>query len=66
MPDKTSAVPGPILDKYMQTPAVDAAKGGVPNPALQSSARRMLDAWQRCQNVNVDKIMSDRVPGIYC
>jgi hypothetical protein len=26
---------------------VDAAKGGVPNPTLQSSARRVLDAGSR-------------------
>jgi translation initiation factor 2 gamma subunit (eIF-2gamma) len=34
MPDKTSPVPGPVLDKYMRTGGC-CAKGEVLNPTLQ-------------------------------
>ena len=60
MPDKTSAIPGPILDKYMRTPAVDAAPKVGFRIRLFNLPRggRSIPAAGR-QNLNTDKIMSD-------
>jgi hypothetical protein len=56
MPDKTSAVPGPVLDIYMRTPAVNASrKVGIRIRLFNLLRRGVLDPSSRRRNVNSDE-----------